>query len=219
MVKSRFKCGKCGRKFSMAAHLARHVNASHRPGRGRRLAGRKKTTVGGARLGRPPGVKRVGRPRKGVARLGGPLGSGTTRLVGDMQAFHRELVMQRDSLDSQIDGIGRAIEAMGAFAPARRGRPRRAVKVARVGRPAGAKAKRVSAAVSGARAGSLKDYIVRVLRQHTKPMSPRDLGARVVKAGFKTNAKDITKAVSNALPQLKAVRKVGFGVYQLTGRG
>ena len=46
-------------------------------------------------------------------------------------------------------------------------------------------------------------------------MSPKDIAARIVKAGYKSKAKDLTKAVSNTLPQLKQVKKVGFGKYKV----
>ena len=39
---------------------------------------------------------------------------------------------------------------------------------------------------------------------------------RVKKAGFKTKAKNLTKAVSNKLPDLKSVKRVGYGKYQLS---
>ena len=66
------------------------------------------------------------------------------------------------------------------------------------------------------RPGSLKGYIVRVLRQTSKPMSVQDIGTRVKKAGFKTKAKNLTKAVSNTLPGVKNVKRVGYGKYQLS---
>ena len=68
---------------------------------------------------------------------------------------------------------------------------------------------------SGGREGSLKSYMVKILRQRSRPMSPRDIAARIVKAGYKSKAKDLTKAVSNALPQLRGVKKVGFGMYKM----
>ena len=37
-----FKCAKCGRTFSMAAHLARHLSASHGPAK-KKTAAKKKT--------------------------------------------------------------------------------------------------------------------------------------------------------------------------------
>ena len=81
----------------------------------------------------------------------------------------------------------------------------------KIGRPAGPGRPRGSAP----REGSLKNYIVRVLKQNSKPLSPNDIGIRVVKAGFKTKAKDLTKAVSNTLPQLGNVKRIGFGMYKI----
>ncbi len=48
-------------------------------------------------------------------------------------------------------------------------------------------------------------------------MSLQDIGTRVKKAGYKTKAKDVAKAVSNKLPDLKSVKRVGYGRYQLSG--
>ena len=55
--------------------------------------------------------------------------------------------------------------------------------------------------------------IVKVVRQSKKPLSPREIAGAVVKAGYKTKAKDLTKAVSNALPEMKSVKRMGFGKY------
>ena len=38
---------------------------------------------------------------------------------------------------------------------------------------------------------------------------------KIVLAGYKSKAKDLTKAVSNALPQLKGIKKIGFGKYKM----
>ena len=98
-----------------------------------------------------------------------------------------------------MDAMGGSAGASRASAPRKLGRP------AGSGRPRG----------SGPREGSLKSFIVKVLKQVSKPLSPNDIGVRVVKAGFKTKAKDITKAVSNTLPQLGNVKRIGFGKYKI----
>ncbi len=67
----------------------------------------------------------------------------------------------------------------------------------------------------GGRAGSLKDFIVRALRQVTTPQSPIQIAARVKKIGYKSKAMDLAKAVGNALPLMKSVKKVGFGKYRV----
>jgi uncharacterized C2H2 Zn-finger protein len=56
----RLKCSKCDRRFSMPAHLARHVNSAH--GSGKRKAGRPPK---GRKAGRRPG-RAIG---KGTANL------------------------------------------------------------------------------------------------------------------------------------------------------
>lgn len=204
MAKS-FKCTKCNRTFSMAAHLARHMNTIHGAKKGKRPTARKAKKVG-RRVGRPKGVRAraVARRRPRVRRAARSVAGVSARLLSDMRAYHGELLVQRASLDGQINAVAAAMQALGVSGP--KTRKRRVYK--KRGRPAG----------KGVRAGSLKDYIVRVLRQSARPMSPRDIGASVVRAGFKTKAKDITKAVSNTLPQLTGIKKMGFGMYQLAAR-
>jgi hypothetical protein len=154
--------------------------------------------------GRPKGsaVGHRGGAGKRIGETSAPFTGESARLVHDMRAHHEALVAQRSAMDAQIECIGRAIEAMGTAAPARA-----AKRMVKRGRPAG----------KGMRAGSLKDFIMRVLRQQGKPMSPREIGTKVVSAGFKTKARDLTKAVSNTLPQVANVKKVGFGLYQIAG--
>ncbi|MCH7870338.1 MAG: hypothetical protein IID33_01430 [Planctomycetes bacterium] len=134
------------------------------------------------------------------------MGDAASRLLSDMQTFHGDLLSRRNSLDSEIDGLARAMEAFGGSGGTTPSRGTR-----KVGRPAGSGRPRGSAP----REGSLKSFIVRVLKQNSKPLSPNDIGTRVVKAGFKTKAKDITKAVSNTLPQLNNVKRIGFGMYKM----
>lgn len=69
MAKGNFRCEKCDRDFSMAAHLARHNSTIHG------LKKKKKVKKKAARRGRPPKKKaaRRGRPpKKKVARRGRP---------------------------------------------------------------------------------------------------------------------------------------------------
>lgn len=202
MPRASYKCSKCSRSFGMPAHLARHMNTIH----GRKGASSSKktaTSTAKRRVGRPLGstskVARVGRPSMASTDSG-------TRLLDDMESFQNELFDRRSSLDAEIDGLARAMEALG---PAGRRAPGpKPARRATTGRSSG----------SGFRSGSLKSFIVKVLGQVTKPLSPNDIGSRVVKSGFKTKAKDITKAVSNTLPQLRGVKRVGFGMYTLPGR-
>ncbi len=191
MAKS-FKCTKCDRKFAMAAHLGRHMSTIHSPGGGSRKVAKPKSSP------RRTVVAAATRGARSAA-----VGGATDQLVSDMQLLHADLASQRASLDAQIDAVADAMRVLGSATPIAsvRGRGRAPV---RRGRPAG----------GAVRAGSLKEYIVRVLGQSAKPMSPNEIGTRVIKAGYKTKSKDLTKAVSNALPQVKGIKRTGFGQYQ-----
>jgi len=205
MAGGAFKCAKCDRTFAMAAHLGRHMNAIHR-------GGKKAAKKGGSKAKRGPGrPKGAGRKKAGRAAAGSPMGLGDAgaRVVSQMASYQDHLIMQRDSLDAKIDAVARAIQELGTSAPRAGRKPGRKPR-RKLGRPAGRKS-------SGVRPGSLKAFIVRVLGQHSRPMSPSDIGSRVQKAGFKTKAKDLTKAVSNLLPTIENVERVGFGQYQLGG--
>lgn len=219
MTKGKYKCSKCDRTFTMPAHLARHKNTIHSMGSRKKTAAMKVAKTR-AKVGRPKRVsaKRVGRPKGRVARRGVSIGLATPRFLGEMQAYRSALLTQRASLDVQIDAVGRALGEMGLATkatPTRRTTKKRAKPKVKA-RPR-AKAKKRGPAVGKIRAGSLRDYIGRVLKQRSTPMSPAEIGTRVVQAGFKTKSKDITKAVSNTLPKMTNVNKVGFGKYKVTG--
>lgn len=95
MVKRRrFKCGKCGRLFSMAAHLARHLNATHAS----------KTSV----KRRQKKVVRRGRAtvtQQTVARDAAPV-------IRGLRSYRAHLVARRAELDSQLSAIDDALAAM-----------------------------------------------------------------------------------------------------------
>ncbi len=69
MPKKKFKCSKCDRSFSMAAHLARHMGTLHASPKARAAkaakakAKQRRTTKGST-------AKRAGRPTGLVSRLG-----------------------------------------------------------------------------------------------------------------------------------------------------
>ncbi|MCO6435891.1 MAG: hypothetical protein J5J06_02250 [Phycisphaerae bacterium] len=173
----------------MAAHLARHQSTTHgtRTKKAGRPAGR-----GAASRGWPAG------------RLSYAEGNGAAQLRQAMQNYYDELNARRDAIEHEITNIATAMQSIGgtaAAAPARRG----------PGRPPG----RPAAAGRGGRAGSLREYVVGVLKSSPEPMSPRDIAGAVQKSGYKTKAKDLTKAVSNLLPHLSGIKKVGFGKYKM----
>ena len=207
MVKGSFKCPRCDRTFSMAAHLARHVNSIHRS-----KAGKPAVTARTRKRAAKRSVRRVAR-RTGTRAVAV---GGSADLVSKMQTYHGTLVARRESLDAEISALTNAIDALGAMGVRRRraGRPRgrsaaKGRPVLSAGRPVGRPPGR------GVRAGSLKEFIVKTLGQRSTPMSPKQIAAAVVRTGYKSKAKDLTKAVSNTLPQLKKVKKIGFGKYRL----
>ncbi len=200
MPRATLKCSKCSRKFSMPAHLARHMSAIHRaPGAKLHAAAKAKKT--GRRPGRPKGVRNTvaAQAKRSTVRGTKLAGDGPARVLHEMQAYHSALMAEHTSLQARMDALTNAMATLGTVTPAG---PKR--KTNKRGRPVG----------SGVRPGSLKDHIVRVMRQTTKPLGPRDISKKVLKAGFKTKAKDISKAVSNKLPELKNIKKVGFGLYR-----
>jgi uncharacterized C2H2 Zn-finger protein len=185
----KFKCPKCGRTFSMAAHLARHQNTMH-AAKGKKKTVKKKR---GRRAARKA-PRRIGPRAKRGPRVAA---SGTTPLLRQMHVYRGGLVAQQTRLASQIDAIDRALAALGAApakpaAPSARGRrgPR-------------------------ARRGSLKDYIGRVLRAGGAPMTVKDVTASVRRAGFKSRNKTLAKSVGIAMSQMPDVAKVSRGVFRL----
>ena len=204
MPRAKFRCKRCKRSFKMAAHLARHNSTIHAPQK-RKVAKAKVAKKAKRSTVRRKVVRTVAasRAKIGPIRAFSTGVSGFEGIIDGMKAHQSELLAQRTSLDAQIDAFARAMEAIGAATP--RGRTPRAGK--KRGRPVEAVG----------RPGSLKNYIVRVLRQSAKPMSLKDIGTRVKKSGFKTKAKDLSKAVSNTLPGLKHVKRVGYAKYQLAG--
>lgn len=217
MAEAEFKCPKCDRTFSMAAHLARHDSTAHaaktrkktakkkaRKRKAKRKVGRPKVAKKKAGKRRAKGKVRRGKGKKKVRQAKvarratrRPLARGTAGLMREMQVHQRQLSAQQADLEAQVTAIDNAIETLGGAAkttPAGRGRRGRARR--------------------GARPGSLKDFILRVLRGKVRPMSPAKIAARVKKAGFKTKTKDLPKMVSNALGQMRGVKKAGRGLYR-----
>jgi len=152
-----------------------------------------KRTAARAKSGRKPG-----RPRGPASRTQAPISHGGADLLARMQEYHRDLLARCASVDTEIAAIRQAIGAMGAATPAATSERRR-------GRPPG----------SGQRTGSLRHHVLKVLGQRKKPVSPKGLADAAVHAGYQSKAKDLTKAVGNLLAELKQVKRVGFGQYQL----
>ena len=97
----KLKCAKCGRKFSMAAHLARHMNTTHSVRR------RKKTTA--KRVAKNTQPQR----RQRQASIQSPVGDGAAAVRG-LRAYQSQLVSGRDSLNERIAALDNALAHLGA---------------------------------------------------------------------------------------------------------
>jgi uncharacterized C2H2 Zn-finger protein len=101
MAKSKFKCPRCDRTFTMKAHLARHLSATHgakKKKAAKKTAKRGKKRKAKARFKRR-GVTRLGRP-KGIASQVG-LRSLTLEQLGELvtaaraEARHRLAALKK----------------------------------------------------------------------------------------------------------------------------
>ncbi len=187
MARAKLKCTKCDRKFSMPAHLARHMSSIHG------IGGKNTAKSSGRRPGRPKGSR-----NKTSVSLGTNFSmAGPSDLVQQMENYRQDLENQRQQIDLALEGITTALQAFGGSLNVTAKRP--------VGRPRG----------SGTRSGSLENYIIDVLKSAKKPMSPREISAATLKAGYPTKSGDLTKAVSNALPKIKKAKRISFGKYSM----
>ena len=148
--------------------------------------GRRK--AGGTRVRKLPGRKAKGAlPESSDARV---------RLLTTMEAYHHEIQGQCEALTNQARAVAAAMQAI-------------------TGDQKAGSSSRQSSAVEPYRPGALKSYIVRVLSEAAQPLGPGEIGRRVRRAGYRTKAKDLTRAVTNALPELKNVKRVDYGQYGL----
>ena len=177
MSKRKLKCPKCDRRFSMPAHLARHVNAAH-----------------GSKTKKPAATPRR---RTGSDRSASTMGAAD--VLSSLRAYHSELAARSTAVDLQCSAVDAAINALGATPARLSSRP----------------ATRRTRGTGGERAGSLKSYILKVLRPLSIPQGPAEIARRVVKAGYRSQAIDLAKAVNNALATMNGVKKVGFGRYRV----
>lgn len=152
----------------------------------------KKTSV----LPANPPVRRRGRPPKAFA--------GMSQAIQGLKSYVSGLMAQRAQLDAQIQAVEQALRAMGA-APAAAVATRVAPGVPARGRPGGR---------GGVRAGSMKDYILKVLA-NGRVMRVNEIAQAILDAGYKTKNKTLAKSVGIALAQMTQVKKVGRGRYRI----
>ncbi len=190
-----FKCTKCGRVFTMAAHLGRHMKTIHGQQAAKPAARVAKAT--------PRGRRKV--VRNGRIVRPAPAAASDDQILSQMLGYRNELLAQRAQLDGRIEALDRAIAMLGGSAAA----PTRAQR---------APARRVAKAAAGGvtfRAGSLKQYIDAVMRKAGKPMRVKDITQGVCNAGYKTSNKTLHKSVGIALTQMPNVKRVSRGVFAL----
>jgi uncharacterized C2H2 Zn-finger protein len=182
----KFKCPKCDRTFSMAAHLGRHLNTMHA------MKKRKKTA-------KKKHAKRAARKmvRRAARRVRPAAGGAEAPLLRQMQVYRDNLVAEHTRVASRIDALDRALAALGAATRPPAGRPARG--------PRGV----------GVRRGSLKYYVDRVLRSSGSAMAVKDVTTAVRKAGYKSKNKTLAKSVGIAMTQMPNVAKVSRGVFRL----
>lgn len=109
----KIKCPKCERRFSMAAHLARHLGTIHKRKAKKRVA--KKRATAQRKVGRPKGAvkKKLGRPKgRSVARRQS-MGDGSARLLSRLRNYRAELIEVRDKLEAEISAVSKAMTALG----------------------------------------------------------------------------------------------------------
>lgn len=144
--------------------------------------------------------------RKRARKVGRPSGRNGAGVLDGLVTARDALVEQRTQVDQQIASLDQIIAGFGGIgstsAPAsgtKRG----------PGRPRGSKG------ASGHRPGSLKDVILKVMSRNGKPMAVKDIADRVVKSGYKSKNKTLSKSVGIALLDMKAVKKISRGTYAL----
>lgn len=116
-------------------------------------------------------------------------------------AKHRAtLVAQQADLEAEIDKVTGAIKLLGGrTAAAKPGRRRRA---------------RRTVAGKGLRKGSLKSYILKVMRPG-QVMAVKDIAAAVRRSGYSTKSANFANQVSNALATTVGVKKVSRGKFRV----
>lgn len=203
--RKKFKCPKCDRRFSMAAHVGRHLNTIHASKTGQKSGGKRRSGTRGEAGVAPASSRRThGQEARATWGRGSSPASASrvpgAGLVTDLRAYYDNLAVHRSTLDARIAAVDKALRSLqpvGAAPAPQAAPPKR-------GRPAGRRSK----------ADSLSDFIVRALGRRSKPMSPREIAAGLKQVGYESKTKDLAHAVTKMLPKIKAVRKVGFGLYQ-----
>ncbi len=129
-------------------------------------------------------------------------GGAASPLLAQMSAYRAELLAQQSDIQNQVDKLDEAMSTLGGSAPASGRAPAR-ITHARRGRPPG-----------GVREGSLKSYIVKVMRKG-QVMAVKDIAVAVRRGGYRSTSANFANQVSNALAQIPSVTKVSRGKFKL----
>jgi hypothetical protein len=175
----KFRCSTCGRVFTMAMHLGRHVNTVHaaKGERRARAVDQGRSTTAGMRTS-----------------------DGFVRVLGLLNTCRAELVAQRSTIDSQLTALDQAIAVLGGTAAMTTAAPR-------IRRRTGGRA--------SAQPGTLPEYIRQVMHAHRNPMTIKEVTAAVLRAGCKSQDKDLPKTVGRYLAAMPDVVNVDRGVYRM----
>jgi hypothetical protein len=141
---------------------------------------------------RPPARRAPGRPAK--ATIGRQTNDGRLRLLQQLQAVRADIAAQAAALNTQLMGLDDVLALLGG--PAR-------MSVA----PGKHDGHRTSAP------GTLREHIARVLHAHRRPLHVKEITAAVVRAGYKSRDKELTKSIGKYLVSMPGVIKVGRGTY------
>ncbi len=109
----KIKCPRCKRRFSMAAHLARHMSTLHKRKTKKRVA-KKSRRKAKRKVGRPKGSvkKKLGRPKgRGVATRQS-MREGSARLLSGMRNYQSKLIDVRNRLEAEISALSKAMNAL-----------------------------------------------------------------------------------------------------------
>ena len=159
--------------------------------------GRHMATIHGRRPARAK--RRVGPAAKAPVRVRlqtDPLGG----VLGDVSSWQDRLMAQRANLDSQIEALGQLMASLGTPAPKSTIRVpvRRGKHLRRAAPP-----------------GSLRAHIEQVLLTQRGPMPVRAITAAVLKAGYKSHNKELSKSIGKLMRAMPGVARVGRGVFRL----
>lgn len=156
---------------------------------------------GTGKRGRPKGSKNR---QFSLPHLSSASANGASHVLGAMQSYHAQLQERQQSLAHEMMVLADAMAKLGG-----------GVARASASKPAGRRGPGRPRVRGVGREGSLKNMMAKVLKAAGTAMSPKEIAAAVKRAGYKTKASDLTKAVSNAIPKLSGIKRQGYGRYAM----